>query len=182
METVNYQDSIVEVFDKRLRPGVEKLLPDEFTHEQKNERIEAMRDFITTLTYDYNEKDEVTYDGAKHIFKVPSSLKTNPGSDNFDLQHDLVQLTLTSICPVRDHEMTPYMTLYADTLATVLVGNTTLEKNEHKYDHFNMLGMEGIDLLTNIFYTGNEAKINEFKNALAMNSENVEMESEKTRS
>ena len=182
METVNYQDSIVEVFDKRLKPGVGKLLPDEFTNEQKNDRIEAMRDFITTLTYDYNEKDEVAYDETKHVFKVPSSLKVNPESDNFDLQHDLVQLTLTSICPVRDHEMAPYMTLYADTLATVLVGNTTLEKNEHKYDHFNMLGTEGIELLTNIFYTGNQAKMNEFKNALAMDSESVEMESSKTRS
>lgn len=182
METGKYQDSIVEVFDKRLKPGVGKLLPDEFTQEQKNDRIEAMRDFITTLTYDYNEKDEVAYDEARHVFKVPSSLKEHPESNNFDLQHDLVQLTLTSICPVRDREMAPYMTLYADTLATVLVGNTTLEKNEHKYDHFNMLGMEGIDLLTNIFYTGNEVKMNEFKNALAMNSGNVEMEGSKTRS
>ena len=45
-----------------------------------------------------------------------------------------------------------------------------------------MLGMEGIDLLTNIFYTGNEVKMNEFKNALAMNSGSVEMEGSKTRS
>ena len=44
------------------------------------------------------------------------------------------------------------------------------------------LGMEGIDLLTNIFYTGNEVKMNEFKNALAMNSGSVEMEGSKTRS
>ena len=33
METGKYQDSIVEVFDKRLKPGVGKLLPDEFTQE-----------------------------------------------------------------------------------------------------------------------------------------------------
>ena len=27
METVNYQESIVEIFDKKLKPGVNKILP-----------------------------------------------------------------------------------------------------------------------------------------------------------
>ncbi len=182
METVNYQESIVEIFDKKLKPGVNKILPNTFTNDQKKDRIEAMRDFMTTLTYDYNEKDEVAYDENKHMFKVPNSLKSNPENSKFDLEHDLVQLTITSICPVRDPELSPYLSLYADSLATVLVGNATLEQNEQKYSSINMLGMEGIDLLTDIFYTGNIEKVIQFKNMISKDAEMIDVEEVKTRS
>lgn len=181
----SYQENIVTVFDNNLKPVISGLLPETLTETMKESRIEAMRDFMTTLTHEYNQDDKEAYDENRHVFKVPSSLKENPSSDRFDLQHDVVQLTVSSICPVRDKEVLPYINLYADNVATVMVGDMTLEQNPNRYDRLNQLGNDGLSLLNDVFFTGNREKLEALKQAVSepmMNPELLEqMETAKTR-
>ncbi|MBS7020274.1 MAG: hypothetical protein KH135_00145 [Firmicutes bacterium] len=173
----SYQKNIVTIFDNKMKPIIPGLMPNTLTEEQVVDRIEAMRDFMTTLSYDYNQENSVSYDEAKHMVKVPSVLKENPASNDFDLQHDLVQLTVSSICPVRDKEVLPYMNLYADSLATVMVGDITLEKNPNRYDKLENLGKQGMELLNGAFYTGNQEMLQALKQVIGTTYTNQEVAS-----
>ena len=65
------------------------------------------------------------------------------------------------------------MKLLIDNLATTCVGNTELEQpgQENRYALLNQLGGPGVDLLTNIYFTGNPELIREFKNGIATTPE-----------
>lgn len=173
----SYQENIVMVFDNKVKPIILGLMPNTLTEEQVLSRIEAMRDFMTTLSYDYNQENSVSYDEAKHMMKVPGFLKENPASNDFDLQHDLVQLTISSICPVRDKEVLPYMNLYADNLATAMVGDMTLEKTPNRYEKLANLGEQGMELLNDAFYTGNQEMLQALKQVIGTTYTNQEVAS-----
>lgn len=175
METLNYQGdfqrSIVEIFDNKMKNVLSTLMPFGTKDSERQEILESVRSFLTTLSYRYNRENTFGYDERAHKMLLPNSLEQDPMSTQFDVEHAVVQLALSSLCRSKDEEISPYMDLFIDNLATTCVGNTELEQQENRYASLNQLGESGVNLLTNIYFTGNPELIREFKNGIAMTPE-----------
>ena len=177
METLNYQGdfqrSIVEIFDNKMKNVLSTLMPFGTKDSERQEILESVRSFLTTLSYRYNKENAFGYDERAHKMLLPNSLEQDPMSTQFDVEHAVVQLALSSLCRSKDEEISPYMELFIDNLATICVGNTELAQpgQENRHAPLNQLGGPGVDLLINIFFTGNPELIREFKNGIATTPE-----------
>ena len=174
METLNYQGdfqrSIVEIFDNKVKNVLSTLMPFGTKDSERQEILESVRSFLTTLSYCYNRENTFGYDERAHKMLLPNSLEQDPMSTQFDVEHAVVQLALSSLCRSKDGEISHYMDLFIDNLATICVGNTE-PGQENRYALLNQLGEAGVNLLINIYFTGNPELIREFKNGIATTPE-----------